>query len=215
MSTNAPPCTIRRRPSTDWTCQAGLLQDLLDEFFRHHIALTSTLPVFETLAPFRLPVAPRVLDAMDSSARAEYLEIRSDVNHNDRSRWNSLLSKEMQFERRFFQAGGTLLAGVDPTGNGGNLAGFGDQRELELLVEGGFTALEAIHIATENGARFLGEGDQIGTIAPGKQADLVLIKGNPAANINESENVEYVFKDGIAYDSVKLITSVRGSVGRR
>ncbi len=191
------------------------VQDLLDEFFRHHVALTSTLPVFETLAPFRSPVAPRVLDAMDSSARAEYLEIRTDVNHNDRSRWNSLLAKEMQFERQFFQAGGTLLAGVDPTGNGGNLAGFGDQRELELLVEGGFTPLEAIHIATENGARFLGEGDRIGTIAPGKQADLVLIKGNPAANINEIEYVEYVFKDGIAYDSAKLITSVRGSVGRR
>jgi imidazolonepropionase-like amidohydrolase len=191
------------------------VRGLIDELIRHHVAVTSTLPVFETLAPFRSPVTPRVLGAMDASARREYLDIRNEVNHNDRSRWNSLLLKEMQFERQFVQAGGMLLAGVDPTGNGGNLAGFGDQRELELLVEAGFTPLEALHIATENGARFLGEADRIGTIAPGKQADLALVKGNPAANINEIENVEYVFKHGVGYDSAKLIASVRGAVGRR
>jgi len=191
------------------------VRGLIDELIRHHVAVTSTLPVFETLAPFRSPVTPRVLDAMDSSARREYLEVRNQVNHDDRSRWNSVLLKEMQFERQFVQAGGMLLAGVDPTGNGGNLAGFGDQRELELLVEAGFTPLEALQIATENGARFLGEADRIGTIAPGKQADLVLIKGNPAAKIEEIENVEYVFKHGIGYDSAKLIASVRGAVGRR
>ena len=107
------------------------------------------------------------------------------------------------------------MAGVDPTGNGGNLAGFGDQREVELLVEAGFTPLEAIHIATENGARFLGESSRVGTIAPGKQADMVLIKGDPTADINQIENVEYVFKDGVGYDSATLIASIRGSVGRR
>jgi imidazolonepropionase-like amidohydrolase len=191
------------------------VRDLLDDLIRHHVAMTSTLPVFETLTPFRSPVAARVLDAMDSSARGEYLDIRASINHDDRSRWPSLLSKEMQFERQFVQAGGVLLAGVDPTGNGGNLAGFGDQRELELLVEAGFTPLEAIHIATENGARFLGEADRIGTIAAGKQADMVLIKGNPAINIADIENVEYVFKNGVAYDSAKLIASVRSSVGSR
>lgn len=191
------------------------VRELLYDLIRHHVAMTSTLPIFETLTPFRSPVAPRVLNAMDSSAREEYLEIRTSVNHDERSRWPSLLAKEMEFERQFVQAGGTLLAGVDPTGNGGDLAGFGDQRELELLVEAGFTPLEAIHIATENGADFLGEADRIGTIAPGKQADLALIKGNPASNINEIENVEYVFKDGVGYDSAKLIASVRGSVGRR
>jgi imidazolonepropionase-like amidohydrolase len=191
------------------------VRELIDDLIRHRVALTSTLSVFETFTPFRSPIAPRVLDAMESSARGEYLSMRADVNHNERSRWPWLLSKEMQFERQFALAGGVLLAGVDPTGNGGNLAGFGDQRELELLVEAGFTPLEAIHIATENGARFLGKADRIGTIAPGKQADLVLIKGDPTANITEIENVEYVFKDGVGYDSAKLIASVRGSVGRR
>lgn len=105
------------------------------------------------------------------------------------------------------------MAGLDPTGMGGVIAGFGDQREVELLVEAGFTPLEALHIATYNGAQYLGEADKIGTIAPGKQADMVVIKGDPSKKIEDIENVETVFKDGIGYDSAKLIDSVRGHVG--
>jgi imidazolonepropionase-like amidohydrolase len=121
----------------------------------------------------------------------------------------------MEFERAFVKAGGLLLAGLDPTGAGGVLPGFGDQREVELLVEAGFTPLEAIRIATANGAQFLGEQDRIGTITAGKRADLVVIKGNPARTIADIENVETVFKDGIGYDPAKLIASVRGLVGIR
>jgi imidazolonepropionase-like amidohydrolase len=106
-----------------------------------------------------------------------------------------------------------LLAGPDPTGNGGVIPGFGDQRELELLVEAGFTPIEAVKIGTLNGATYLGLADRIGTIAAGKRADLFIVKGNPAANINDVENVIVVFKDGIGYDSAKLIQSVKGRFG--
>jgi hypothetical protein len=123
--------------------------------------------------------------------------------------------KEMEFEHEFAKEGGLLLAGLDPTGIGGVVAGYGDQREVELLVEAGFTPVEAIHIATYNGAKYLGELDRIGTIEPGKQADLVVIRGDLAADITAIENVEIVFKDGIGYDSAKLIDSVRGMVGSR
>jgi len=95
------------------------------------------------------------------------------------------------------------------------IAGFGDQREVELLVEAGFTPLQAIHIATSNGAQFLGELDRIGTLAVGKDADLVVIRGDPSTTIADIEKVETVFKDGIGYDSRKLIDSVRGLVGLR
>src|SRR5690242_19708626 len=122
---------------------------------------------------------------------------------------------DMEFERDFVKAGGLLLAGEDPTGMGGVLAGFGDQREVELLVEAGFTPVEAIHIATSNGAQYLGELNRIGTIAPGKQADLVVIKGDPSKKIEDIESVEIVFKDGVGYDSAKLIQSVEGMVGTR
>ena len=108
-----------------------------------------------------------------------------------------------------------LLAGLDPTGYGGVIAGFGDQREVELLVEAGFTPLEAMHIATSNGAQFLGAGDRVGTLELGKQADLVVIDGDPSENIKDIEKVELVFKEGVGYDSAKLIESVRGLVGLR
>jgi hypothetical protein len=125
--------------------------------------------------------------------------------------WAEILTMEMQFERAFAAAGGRLLAGVDPTGWGGVIAGFGDQRQLELLVEAGFRLEAAIQIATANGAAFLGETD-IGTIASGNKADLVIVRGDPSARISDVRNVEVVFKDGVAYDPARLIESTRGSV---
>ena len=119
----------------------------------------------------------------------------------------------MAFEYEFEKAGGLLLAGLDPNGGGGLLAGFGDQREVELLVEAGFTPVEAIHIATANGAEFLGEQERVGSISAGKVADLVLVEGNPDKNIADIEKVKMVFKDGVGYDPAKLIESVRGVVG--
>jgi imidazolonepropionase-like amidohydrolase len=98
-------------------------------------------------------------------------------------------------------------------GIGGNIPGFGDQRELELLVEAGFSPVEAIRIATMNGATFLGRQDRIGSVAVGKNADLVVVKGDPASKISDIENVEIVFKDGAGYDTKKLLDSVKGRYG--
>jgi hypothetical protein len=189
----------------------AMVRDLVD----HHVAITSTLPVFEPLVPNRPPLDPRVLDAMLPEAQVDYLKNRIRASSNpaliaDGAR---VFKKEMDFERMFVKAGGTLLAGEDPTGGGGILAGFADQREAELLVEAGFTPMEALRIYSYNGAQFLGEADRLGTIAPGKVADLVVIHGDPSQNINDIEKVEIVFKDGIGYDSAKLIDAVRGSVG--
>jgi len=189
------------------------VQQMIHDLVTHHVAVTSTLPVFESGAPGRPKLQWRVLNAMSAESAQSYLTARAKVEMD--SPMTALLRKEMDFEVAFVKAGGLLLAGPDPTGNGGVLPGFGDQREIELLVEAGFTPIEAIHIATENGASYLGQQDRIGTLAPGKQADLVLIKGDPSKNIDEIENVETVFKAGIGYDSKKLIDSVRGQVGIR
>ena len=150
---------------------------------------------------------------MNTDARVRYLTARSRIAPD--SPTAKLVRKSMDFERAFVAAGGLLMAGLDPTGNGGIVAGFGDLREVELLVEAGFTPLEAIRIATFNGAKFLGEDARVGSIAVGKQADLMIVKGNPAAKITDIENVEIVFKDGVGYDSEKLIQSVQGMVGVR
>jgi imidazolonepropionase-like amidohydrolase len=205
--------------------KTGPLHDMIVDLVQRHVAVTSTLPVFE-MGSFagRPTLEKRVLDALSPDARTAILWNRvrsSDADAmrkrygSDVSPWPAAFQKELEFEHAFVQAGGLLLAGLDPTGMGGVIAGFGDQREVELLVEAGFTPVEAIHIATANGAQFLGELDRIGTIAAGKQADLVVIKGDPSKQIDDIENVETVFKDGIGYDSAKLIESVRGVVGSR
>ena len=189
------------------------VQEMIRNLVSHHVAVTSTLPVYEAGAPGRPKLQPRTLDAMSAESAQSYLTARARVPLD--SPRTALLRKEMDFEVAFVKAGGLLLAGPDPTGNGGVLPGFGDQREIELLVEAGFTPVEAIQIATGNGAVYLGEQDRIGTLMPGKQADLVLIKGDPSKRIDEIENVKTVFKAGIGYDSKKLIDSVRGQVGIR
>ena len=124
-----------------------------------------------------------------------------------------MLRRDMALERAFVAAGGLLLAGLDPTGNGGVVPGFGDQREVELLVEAGFSPVEAIQIATLNGATYLGRQDRIGSIEVGKNADLVVVKGDPATRIADLENVEIVFKDGVGFDPAKLIASVKQRYG--
>jgi imidazolonepropionase-like amidohydrolase len=204
--------------------QSGPVHDMILDLVEHHVAITSTLPVFEMFVPGRPTIQSRVLDTLTPDARSALLtnKLSAGDEATIRRRYGAegsptaaAFKKELEFEHAFAQAGGVLLAGLDPTGMGGVIAGFGDQREVELLVEAGFTPLEAIHIATANGAQFLGELDRIGTIAPGKQADLVVIKGDPSKQIEDIENVETVFKNGVGYDSAKLIESVRGVVGSR
>ncbi|HEY6051344.1 MAG TPA: amidohydrolase family protein, partial [Thermoanaerobaculia bacterium] len=188
---------------------------MIRELVARRVAVTSTLAVFETFAPKRPPLPARVLDALSAESRSDYERGRVAVEGRAGSPWNALLEKEMAFERAFARAGGLLLTGADPTGYGGVLAGFADLRGIELLVEAGFTPLEAIRIATENGAVYLGESSKIGTIAAGKQADLVVVRGDPSTAISDIENTEIVFRDGVGWDSAKLIDSVKGTVGRR
>lgn len=185
------------------------VQQTIRELVRHKVAVTSTLAVFES-AP---PLQPRFLEALAPTVSLNYLVGRERGAEQARSQSGLRVKKEVEFERAFVKAGGLLMAGCDPTGNGSALAGFGDQRNLELLVEGGFTPVEAVRIASLNGAKFLGLDDKIGSIAPGKQADLVVIDGNPASQISDIEKVTIVFKDGVGFDSAKLLQSIRGHVG--
>ena len=158
----------------------------------------------------------RVRESLLPQAWGDYVTVRSEIGGStEPSLWPTLFKQELQFERDFVKQGGLLMAGCDPTGYGGVLPGFGDQRNLELLVEAEFTPEEAIHIATENGAVWLGEQDHFGTIATGKAADIVVVDGNPSKDIHDVEKVEIVFKDGIGYSPQKLVESVRGLMGIR
>ncbi len=193
------------------------VQDMIRDLIAHHVAVTSTLAIFEAFVPNRPPMPEQVRTerSLTPAAWSSYLRRRSVIAEKNDPLDAMLLEKEMQFERSFVKAGGLLLAGCDPTGFGGVVPGYGDQRGLELLVEAGFAPVEAILIATQNGAIFLGEDREIGSIAAGKAADLVVIAGNPAQNIADVEKVEMVIKDGLGYDPVKLTQSVQGLMGLR
>ncbi|MGA8044074.1 MAG: amidohydrolase family protein [Terracidiphilus sp.] len=191
---------------------------MIHELVQRHVAVTSTLAVLESLEPGHPPMAfmLRERDSMAPTVWSGVLTTRGMIQERAaKSDWPVLMKKEMQFEREFVAAGGLLMAGCDPTAYGAVLPGFGDQRNLELLVEAGFTPVEAIRIATLNGATYLGKSTSIGSIAAGKDADLVVLEGNPAEKIENVEKVETVFKDGVGYDAAKLIESVRGMVGLR
>jgi imidazolonepropionase-like amidohydrolase len=191
------------------------IRQTINMLVRRGVAVTSTLAVLESYtgapsaidARVRPLIAPRLVDTYDAAAAA-----RKSRDARNARLFSAVVDKEMLFERAFVAAGGKLLAGVDPTGWGGVVAGFGDQLELELLVEAGFTPEQAIEIATSNGASFLDERER-GSIAQGLRADLVVIHGDPVRAISDIRKVEMVFKDGVAYDPAALVAAVQGSLG--
>ena len=184
---------------------------LISELVRRRVAVTSTLTVFETFTPGR-PMPPG-LDVLEPQLRAQFEQRYAATARNASSPYATLFPKMRKMEVAFFRAGGLLIAGTDPTGGGGVIAGYSDQREVELLVESGLSPLEAIKVCTLNGATYLGRSDRVGSIAQGKQADLVVIDGDPSARIDDIRKVTMVFKDGVGYDPARLIASVRGKAG--
>jgi imidazolonepropionase-like amidohydrolase len=178
------------------------------------VGMTSTLAVYEPFFPNRPTKDERTLEAMSPEVRDAYLKRRAQIDTS--KNWTfkpEMLKHAMQFERDFAKAGGRLAAGVDPTGFGGALPGFGDQRNYELLVEAGFTPPQVVQIMTANGAKILGAYDKVGSVEKGKLADLVVLQGDLTSDPSVIRKVTTVFKDGVGYDSAKLIAAVKGRVG--
>lgn len=222
--------------NTDWDpekladrCPTGALDRLIDvdlddpevaETIRamvdNGVAMTSTQAIYELYVPNRPPLEERTLKALAPESREEYLEVRERIIATGRGAIAAEIFRKAQaFAYMFAQEGGLLAAGVDPTGIGGALPGYGDQRNFELLIESGFTPLEALEVMTANGAKILGVYDDLGSVTVGKIADLVVIDGDPIERPEEIRNVTLVFKDGVGYDSAKLIESVEGQIGVR
>jgi imidazolonepropionase-like amidohydrolase len=209
-----PPNSLVRTASA--TPSSGSWMPTIRKMVDHHVCKTSTLAVYETIFPHRPVSDARVLEMMSPAVRDAYSQYRTGVDSAQNGPLTAaMLTNAMAFEKAFAAAGGLLAAGVDPTGVGGALPGFGDQRNYELLVEAGFTPEQTVRIMTGNGARILGVFDRLGTVERGKIADLVVINGNLLADPSAIRRVETVFKDGVGYDSAKLIESVKGAVGSR
>lgn len=179
-----------------------------------NVGMTSTLAVFEPFFPNRPTKDERTLEAMSPDVREAYLKMRAQID--TAKNWTmkpEMFKNAMEFEREFVKAGGRLAAGVDPTGFGGALPGFGDQRNYELLIEAGFTPPQVVQIMTSNGAKILGVYNKLGSVEKGKAADLVVLQGDLTSDPSVIRKVTTVFKDGVGYDSAKLIAAVKGRVG--
>ncbi len=189
------------------------INDLMKLLIDKHVAVTSTLAIFETFTPGRRVAGKAELDALAAPLRESYLTRWAAINVQNNETLKKAFAKDLQLEAKFFRAGGLLVAGTDPTGYGGCLAGYGDWRAIELLVEAGLTPLEAIEVATHNGAKLLKIDRETGSVEAGKAADLIVVNGDPAKTISDLRKTETVFKDGVGYDSQKLFDSVKGLVG--
>lgn len=189
-------------------------KELIDYIIKHKRSVTTTMPVYEALYPHRPVTDERSLEMMAPQVRTAYVANRAFID----SVPNWVFTKDgfaraLAFDKAFYDAGGVLANGVDPTGNGGALPGFGDQRGYELLREAGLNAEQAVQVVSFNGAKILGESDRLGSVEKGKLADLVLLKGDLVADPSVIRNVQLVFKDGVGYDPAKLIAAAKGRVG--
>ena len=214
---DACPATVGAPTLASMTPDSPAGRDLIALLVRRHVALTSTLPVFEPSSPTYRALPPAALAVLTPQARADYESGRArtlSAPADARARRAKLWANELAMERAFVAAGGLLLAGPDPTGAGNVLPGFGDVRAVELLVEAGFAPVAAIRIATLNGATYLGLADRIGTVAAGKAADLLVVEGDPAHRIGDLERPVIVFKDGVGYDPARLRRSVATRYGQ-
>jgi imidazolonepropionase-like amidohydrolase len=188
------------------------MRALIADLVARGVAVTSTLAIFETFVPGR-PL-PEGLELLQPALREAYVRRHSALAGRT-SPYGALFRAGMAAEVAFVRAGGLLVAGTDPTGGGGLVPGYSNHRALELLVEAGFTPLEAIRIGTLNGAVYLRRDDRTGSIAVGKQADLLVVDGDPSRTIADVRRVHLVFREGIGFDPARLRESVRGRVGAR
>ena len=188
----------------------SLVKLLIDK----HVALTSTLTVFETFVTGHPKASQGALDAMIPEVRKQYETSWDAVQKKPAGDWAVAYPKLAKLEKMFVDAGGMLMDGTDPTGYGGVVPGYAGKREIELLVkDGGFSVEQAIRISTLNGAKFLGRDRDIGTLEVGKRADVVVIDGDPLQGITAIEKMPLVFKNGIGYDTAKIFAAMKETVG--
>jgi imidazolonepropionase-like amidohydrolase len=210
-----PPGSRVSQSLAELDIESDSVKQLLRKLISKKVVIDSTLAVFEGGTPAQPRPPDDVLNAMSPDTRDFYLKrfaaSKSAITPYDR---DAAFRKTAKMEKMFSDMGGLLTVGTDPTGIGGTLAGYGTWRAIELLVEAdGFAPLDAIKIATLNGATALGFEKIVGTIEIGKSADLLVIEGDPSKNISDIRKVQYVFRNGVGYNSKKLFDSVKGKVG--
>ena len=186
--------------------QSKKVNDFIALLLQHHTTVDVTLATFEGMfmgRPGKIsPDFARVLDRLPAQVqRAAYSGGLPVTEENDQLYKDSYQAM-LRMTKRMYDAGIPILAGTDAT------AGIMLHRELELEVEAGIPVAKALQIATFNAARLLKQDKDLGSIAPGKRADLVLVDGNPAEHISDIRRCRLVMKNGVLYESADLYSAV-------
>lgn len=205
----------RGRSYAELDLEGAPFLSLVDHLIESGVALTTTPPVMERGSTGRPLPPPGALAAIEPSLRAAVERRYTALRDNPSPAAQEQHRKMMEAVRIFFQRGGHLVVGIDPTGGGDVVPGYGNQRAVQLLVEFGFTAEEAVLVSTLNGARYLEAADVIGSVEVGKRADLILMDGDLRSDPETLRRPVLVFKDGVGFDAPALLGSVQGAVGIR
>jgi imidazolonepropionase-like amidohydrolase len=181
---------------------------LLDE---RHVVIDPTLNVFEDRFLGRagevLPSMAGDADRFPPLARRSLFGAGLPGIQENAARFRDSFRNMLALVEALYKQGTPIVAGTD------TLPGFALHRELELYVEAGIPAPEALRIATLGAAQVMKLDRDLGTIAPGKLADLILVDGDPAARIHDIRKVVLTVKDGVLYDSAELYRAVGVRVG--
>ena len=182
------------------------VQRMMDHYINNNVSITSTLAAWDIQ-----PIPDDVIALFTDYSRKEYQRTPFGI-------WEeylgdgTYLKKQQNLVVEFWRKGGKMTVGTDPAVQK-VIAGYANLRTVELMVDAGIPPLEVIKMATLNGAQAIGIAKDRGTIAVGKRADLIVIKGDPSTNIKDIYNIETVFKKGIGYKPAALKESVKGTVG--
>jgi hypothetical protein len=172
----------------------------------HHTKLDLTLSIFEDSYLSRAGEIPRgyqsVASRLPSQVRRSLLSFGLTPPDGMDDTYRKSFVKMMDFTNLLYRSAIPIEAGTD------SIAGFALHRELELEAQAGIPATQVLQNATLNAARIMSLDKDLGSITPGKLADLALVEGNPAGNISDVRKTILVIKDGVLYKSAELYSEL-------
>ncbi len=194
---------------------ATRVRDVIDLYKRHGVFFDATLTAYGYFGEKDPEVYTYWIDERQFFTPWFQAEFKQRPQRGVMQQFERIYWVKRKTLKAFFDAGGghLITLGTDHPSWGEFVSGCGVHRELHCMVLAGIAPAAALKIATINGARALGVGQTLGTIEPGKLADLVVVRGNPLADIRKTRSTRLVMQSGRIHDAQGLLASARGKIG--